>query len=483
MAELIASHTLRHVQRPADFKAWRDAARAFIAAGVPPHAIDWIDTQDAATQLFAAEPTALPAPVSQRPLSLPSAVLHKLEAAACHSAADRWALLYKVLWRWAQGEHSAASPADEDGARRHLMAQAVPREIHHMHAYVRFQERAVASEGPRFVAWFEPAHNVLPQVAPHFAQRMGKVSWLIATPRASVACDGAQLQFGPGTAKLPQLDDAGEALWLAYYRNTFNPSRVNADLMRQHMPVRFWKNLPEAPLIPAMVTAAATGAKRVAQSQDVFEAVRAGGGTMVSITAERARPERPDTHKLDECRRCELWRNATHGVPGAGPAKAKVIVVGEQPGDQEDLKGQPFVGPAGKVLDHALAEAGVDRDLVYVTNAVKHFKWELRGKRRLHKTPAQQEIEACHYWLQGELDASDAKVIVALGATALKSVLLAKNVTLGKVLGQILEHEVKKIVPTYHPSYVLRLRDDEERHAAQAVIVEALRTAARIAAV
>lgn len=202
---------------------------------------------------------------------------------------------------------------------------------------------------------------------------------------------------------------------------------------------------------------------------------------MIQITPKQARPQRPDTLALDACRRCDLWQHATHGVPGAGPASARILIVGEQPGDQEDLRGQPFVGPAGKVLDTALQQAGLGREDVYVTNAVKHFKWELRGKRRMHKTPGQREIEACHYWLQGELDASDAKLLITLGATALKSVLETKAVALGKVLGQTLEHDGRTVIPTYHPSYVLRLRETAEKDEALAVIVKALKSGAQLA--
>lgn len=183
---------------------------------------------------------------------------------------------------------------------------------------------------------------------------------------------------------------------------------------------------------------------------------------------------------LDACRRCDLWRNATQGVPGAGPAPAAIMIVGEQPGNQEDEAGKAFVGPAGRLLDEAFAKAGLDRDSVFLTNAVKHFKWELRGKRRLHKTPAQREIEACHYWLEDELERVAPRTIVALGATALKSVLGAKAVSLRKVLRQPIEHEGRVVIPTYHPSYALRVPDAAAREAAFAEIVEALKTAAKL---
>lgn len=191
-------------------------------------------------------------------------------------------------------------------------------------------------------------------------------------------------------------------------------------------------------------------------------------------------PDDQAPRSLDECRRCELWRNATQGVPGQGPASARVMVVGEQPGDQEDLQGAPFVGPAGRLLDTAFERAGLARERVYMTNAVKHFKWEPRGKRRLHKTPAQQEIEACGYWLESELDAVRPAVVVALGATALKAVLGKKTVTISKVLGMAIEQEGRTVIATYHPSYVLRVPDQAARQAAFERIVDALEMAARL---
>jgi DNA polymerase len=153
------------------------------------------------------------------------------------------------------------------------------------------------------------------------------------------------------------------------------------------------------------------------------------------------------------------------------------MLVGEQPGDQEDLAGEPFVGPAGKLLDQVCEAAGVDRKTVYVTNAVKHFKWEPRGKRRLHKTPVQREIEACHYWLDKELASVKPDVIVALGATALKSVLGAANVTLKNSLGKPLRHDGRWVVTTYHPSYVLRVPGEDAKHEAFSVMVQGLKLA------
>jgi uracil-DNA glycosylase len=166
------------------------------------------------------------------------------------------------------------------------------------------------------------------------------------------------------------------------------------------------------------------------------------------------------------CRDCPLWANATQTVFGAGDPHARVMLVGEQPGDEEDKKGLPFVGPAGRLLDRALEAAGIEREHLYITNAVKHFKWQLRGKRRLHKTPAQREIDACHQWIEGEIAAVKPRVIVALGSTAAKAV-ISKDFKVSVQRGQFVESPLAPYVfATFHPSALLRLREEEEKEAA-----------------
>jgi DNA polymerase len=166
------------------------------------------------------------------------------------------------------------------------------------------------------------------------------------------------------------------------------------------------------------------------------------------------------------CQDCPLWANATQTVFGAGDPHARVMLVGEQPGDEEDKKGLPFVGPAGRLLDRALEAAGVEREHLYVTNAVKHFKWQLRGKRRLHKTPAQREIDACHQWLEREIENIQPRVIVALGSTAAKAV-IARDFKVSLQRGQFVDSPLAPYVfATLHPSALLRLREDEQREVA-----------------
>ena len=491
------------------FVAWRDAARDLLMHCISPEQVTWsaphADAFAAGGDLFTRAPAGAPAQVpaagevpeaehgAQAPAPsaelapdapaapdacpvkpIPRSLMDMLQSAACCRVPDRWAFLYRVIWRWQQGEHDVQSPADEDGARLNGMVKSVRREEHDMHAYVRFRERPVDAGPPRFVAWYEPRHDVLPQVAEHFARRMGKVSWMIATPEASVLWDGHLLHFaGPLADKAEDLNDDGEALWLTYYRSIFNPARLNTGVMRQHITSDRWKNLPEGKIVPHMVSAASLGARKVGQ----LEAVGQRKGTTIPILPEAAQPDREQPTKLDECRRCELYEFATQAVPGEGPQKARIMLVGEQPGDQEDLAGHPFVGPAGQLLDRVCQAAGVDRSTLYVTNAVKHFKWEPRGKRRIHKTPGQREIEACHYWLDKELDSVQPTVIVALGATALKSVLDTPTVTLKNSLGKPLRHKGRWVVTTYHPSYILRVPDEDTKREAFAIMVQGLKLA------
>ena len=179
------------------------------------------------------------------------------------------------------------------------------------------------------------------------------------------------------------------------------------------------------------------------------------------------------------CKGCELWRNATQTVFGDGSEHAKMMLIGEQPGDQEDLTGIPFSGPAGQLLDRGLVDAGIDREQVYITNAVKHFKWLPRGKRRLHQKPSGREIPACRPWLVAEVEAIQPGVLVCLGATAARAV-LGKITKISEHRGELLESDLgSRIVVTVHPSSILRIEDSDMRQVAMRHFIDDLRTARR----
>jgi len=196
-------------------------------------------------------------------------------------------------------------------------------------------------------------------------------------------------------------------------------------------------------------------------------------------TAAPLIPEQATLELLREaaagCRACDLWQRGTQTVFGEGARRSRLMLVGEQPGDSEDLEGRPFVGPAGRLLDRALEEAGIDRGLAYVTNAVKHFKWEPRGPRRIHKTPNAREIEACRPWLEAELEVVEPDVLVCLGATAAKA-LLGPSASVTRQRGHFVESSLAPHVTlTVHPSSILRAPDDGARRAAMSQFVEDLR--------
>ena len=203
-------------------------------------------------------------------------------------------------------------------------------------------------------------------------------------------------------------------------------------------------------------------------------------------TAAPLVPERPTLPRLREaaagCRACPLWKTGTHTVFGEGQAQAEVVLVGEQPGDREDREGRPFVGPAGRVLDEALEEAGIDRRRAYVTNAVKHFKWQARGKRRIHQKPNAEELAACRPWLDAELSVLRPEALVALGATAAQS-LLGRSFRVTKQRGVPVESDLAPhVLATVHPSSILRAPDDEARREAYAAFVDDLRVVADLLA-
>lgn len=258
------------------FAGWRKVARDLLQQDIEPHQITWLE-QDAPGGLF--DQTSAPAPtLAGQALRIPRQFLELLEDAAQYRMNDRWSLLYRILWRVVRGEREAMLPGDPDGSELHRRLKGVRREAHHLHAFLRFRPSPLqandSADGPEFVAWHEPAHDILHSASPHFADRLGAHRWLIATPDDGVYWDGTTLHYQrPCPAHWQQLaqieDDEGQALWLAYYGSTFNPARLNRGVLENNMPVRFWKNLPEGPLIPQLMSQARAGAQRDGQAEAV----------------------------------------------------------------------------------------------------------------------------------------------------------------------------------------------------------------------
>ena len=465
----------------ADFAGWRSHSRALLTQGVPPKAIVWSVAEEP-PDLFApaesAEPQ--PTPAAAAPL-VPRAFVDLAEEVIQHRDPERFGLLYRLLWRLAHGERGLlAISVDPDVHRLEAMAKSVRRDTHKMRGFVRFRE--VEHEGEAYyLAWFEPDHFIVEANAVFFARRFASMRWSILTPYRSVHWDKSELRFGPGAARgdVPT-EDALEEHWRAYYASVFNPARLKLAAMRSEMPKKYWANLPEARMIEPLAREAAARAGamladsateparkgRVQLPQDEAGNAGAIGGTLEGLRAQARR-----------CQACPLWGPATQMVFGEGPADAPIMLVGEQPGDQEDLAGRPFVGPAGKMLDQALAEAGIDRSRTYVTNAVKHFKFTPRGKRRLHQKPDAAEIQVCGRWLAGEIELVRPRLLVALGATAAQA-LFGRTMRIGEVRGRVMPlDDSRRALVTVHPSYLLRLPDEAVRQAEYHRFVADLRLA------
>ena len=514
-----------------DFDAWRAASRDALHAGFLPEELDLEDATvpTSLTLTLASEDEEKP---TGSPLTKPHTSRAFLEAAkmvAVHRDPQRWNLLYRVLYRMQQDRNLLKIETDDDVAQMVRLEAQVRRDLHKMHAFVRFrkvleagdptlakdrptvideplplslaphaeggehqlvletptpfgavrtdiEECAPAGAEPaeceHFIAWYQPDHRILPLAAPFFAERFAVMRWSILTPDASVSWDPGTrgLTFAPGLPReSAPAEDELEVLWRSYYASIFNPARLNPQTMRSEMPVRYWKNLPEVALLPTLLTQSkARVATMVARQQS-------------QPTAQTFVPE---DHRLPAlvaalpaCKGCELYCHATQVVPGVGPADAALMLVGEQPGDQEDLQGRPFVGPAGAVLDRMLDDLRIPRSALYVTNAVKHFKFVQRGKLRLHQNPRMSEIMACRPWLLAEIEAVKPKVVLCLGASASKS-LLGGTFGLMKDHGKMLTTPfAERVMATIHPSAVLRARDEPSRKQMQQFLAEDLSSA------
>jgi DNA polymerase len=462
-----------------DFDGWRAAARALRAEAARPEEV--LFTVDGEASLFTPSPPPAPATCSPA-FTVPKGFMALAEQVVRHRSDERFALLYRLLWRLQETPALLAISTDDDLARAQALARDASRAAHKMKAFVRFR-RTTDDRGEAYVAWFEPAQRVTEAVAPFFVGRFATMRFSILTPDSCVHWDTRALTVTPGAdrADAPR-EDTLEDYWRTYYASVFNPARLKVAAMQREMPKRYWRNLPEAALIPDLIAAAEVRTSemvRQAPSTPSARALRAapsvrrdprdGGAPPASLEDVAA--------GVDVCRRCDLYRDATQGVPGAGPRHAKLMFVGEQPGDQEDLAGAPFVGPSGQMLDKALAAAGVPRGETYVTNAVKHFKFEQRGKRRIHSKPDAGEVTACRWWLDAERRLVRPRVIVMLGATAALGV-MGKATPIGKNRGQALQlADQAQGVVTYHPSYLLRVPDAERKAAAYAEFVDDLKFA------
>ncbi|MDM0045977.1 UdgX family uracil-DNA binding protein [Variovorax dokdonensis] len=460
------------VQGHDDFEVFLARLRDALHRGLEPGEVSW--ERSAQTSLLDeadSAPAAIDAAAERaRPvLRLPRGFIELLRVAMLHEGADRFHAAHTLAVAILQDRRAWSDVLRGDRLQLERMAREVRREIHKMHAFVRFRPMN-DDDGECFVAWFEPTHRIVRAAAPFFVDRFAAMRWAILTPQESVHWDRRELRFGPAARRADAPGpDGGEALWIEYYRSIFNPARANLTMMRREMPVRFWRNLPEAAQISSLLREAQSRATDM-QSQVTPPRERRAGQrgcgqddpALLQAPAGDGPTERLAVlaRRAAGCEACPFSADATQTVWGEGAAHAALMLVGEQPGDQEDLAGRPFVGPAGQLLRRAIAQLGWPADQIYLTNAVKHFKYEWRGKRRIHKTAAQREALACADWLEAEIDAVRPRALVALGRTALTS-LMGRPLSIEEHAGQWLRRRVDGL-PVYvmpHPAAVLRAGD------------------------
>lgn len=468
------------IQIEPTFRAWRTEARRLLAYSVHPDTVLWSDKSDAQNELFGsiAEPIFTG---EMQEVSISKEFFDLARTAACHSDHKRWALLYRIAWRMAcNGEKQLLKmPNDIDTRTAKEMVKAIGRDCHKMNAFVRFRKVGEDETTGReqFVAWFEPSHHIIEHNARFFIKRFTNMDWSILSPDQCIHWDGKTLHVTEGVAKDAAPDsDTLEELWLGYYRSIFNPARLKLKAMQAEMPKKYWKNLPEAALIEELSQQANVRKDEMIEKESIEPRPAPKNRYLNRLydsnlneaieDIQQAIHQDKSVEELAEvaacCRACPLWERATQTVFGYGNPNADIMIIGEQPGDEEDIAGKPFVGPAGKLLDQALEEIGINRDTVYITNAVKHFKWKpstTNNRRRIHDKASPAEVTMCKPWLVAEILKVKPKTIITLGNTAAQAVIRKDFKVLserGRVKSTNQIDFGGQIIATVHPSFVLR---------------------------
>ncbi|MGA0603044.1 UdgX family uracil-DNA binding protein [Caulobacter sp. KR2-114] len=408
-----------------DYDGWRAAARALRVAGVNPRQVAWTVKGSEVDKAFPQNrPSgeAPPAPVGS--FAVPRAFGELAAEVMLHRWPERFALLYRLLWRLEREPRLMTDRRDPDLMQARRLAEAVRAAAARMVDEVRL--RPVAGAQGVSIGWHAPAHRVAALAGPALAARFAGQAFTVLTPEASLHWDTRALAFGPGA---PLGADP--------------PAAALDDFWRRRCASHF--HAPTPPVVSSRDMKAALRASRDAPWD------HPGPETLGQVLGGIA-----------ACRRCDLWRGACQGVGGEGPAGAAVMLVGDQPGDADDQAGRPFVGPAGALLDRALAEAGLNRADVYLTNAVRHFKHRLEGERRAPRGPTGREVDACRLWLDAERRLVRPRVVVALGGAAALAV-FGRPMPVVSSRGRLHRLGQGAGVVSFHPAFVLGLPDERAR--------------------
>ena len=435
-----------------DFVDWRTKARELLQHNIEPSIVFWQDAKSNQDLLFQNEPLYFPSSSKERSeFLIPKQFIPFAATLACHRNSIKWEKLYLLLWRVVhEGKQLLEISSDPLMHDLLLMLKAIKRDAHKMKAFVRFCKFNDEEGLEYFLAWYKPDHLIVRLVAPFFQRRFEVMRWTIVTPDETVSWSGEELIYSEGKTIITNPEDALEGLWQTYYRAIFNPARVKIKAMKREMPVRYWHNLPETKMIPALLKEAPERVETMMRHQE---------GLATSAADFLPNEQSSSLSQLEQhakkCQGCPLYQNAKQTVFGVGSSSAQLILVGEQPGDKEDLAGAPFVGPAGQLLDEVLHRLNIKRESLYLTNAVKHFKYSLKGDFRLHRSPSIHEINACKPWLLSEIELIKPKVVLCLGLTAAKS-LINPAFRIKQERGQLKQEANFFIGATYHPSALLR---------------------------
>lgn len=429
--------TLDTISSLADFQHY---VRYFIQAKTLPHEINWNSEEKTLFDRY----LSLNDVKGREPLLISLEVSKMIKGLAMLRGPHKWALIYRLLFRLKfENKDLLHLKSDKDVREADLGLQSIGRDIHKMHAFVRFK-RAPSNE-ESYIAWHGPEHFILRAAIPFFVKRFGDRPWTIHTPDESAHWNLKELHYSAGIALEEfKVTDDWDQVWKDYYRAIYNPARLNIKMMKQEMSPKYWQSMPESEVIYELIKETPDMLKRAFDSKWTEAVVRP------ELTLRELNEE------LAHCRACPLHEKATQVVRGEGPLNAEVVILGEQPGDIEDQLGRPFMGPSGKLLNNLLAEIGLVRESLYLTNTVKHFNFEMNlDGRRIHKSPSGRVMHACRPWLEAELKKVRPKIILALGVAAATAV-LGRRPVLAKERGRILNSKYGNIILSWHPSSILR---------------------------
>ncbi|MDE2516946.1 MAG: UdgX family uracil-DNA binding protein [Rhodospirillales bacterium] len=416
-----------------DWAGWRQATRALVLAGIDAAGIVW---------QVGGPADALPGLAADAGFTVPRALLALAGQAIQARDPSRFDLLFRLI----ASAHAAGAPDPAALAAAQALARAVRADTHRLRTQLRF----LPLPDGRLLSWYAPAHFVLAANAALIAARAPGRALSIATPDLTVHADADGLRCGPGIDA-----PADDAALVGWWRAQGSAALAVATPCPAPPPAETLEEMARPPDRPALAAVVLPP-----RADPALAAAAAEAGA---------------------CMRCPIAALGTSAVFGEGPSDARLMLIGEQPGDQEDVIGRPFVGPAGQMLDRALEEAGLDRRLLYVTNAVKHFKFVARGGRRIHQSPEAGEIEACRFWLEQELTRLDPRVLVLLGGSAGRA-MLGRPVSVGRERGRPFALGGRMALLTVHPSFLLRLPDAAAQAREYAAMVADLALAGRLAA-